>query len=69
MELYDVGMTGMFINELQKLMVLGKAINVSSDVISTLNKRYTFMVNATLNELWDDSNGIFVKRRAGSFFE
>eukprot|EP01084_Bolivina_argentea_P096645 173745_1 len=62
MELYDVGMTAMFINELQRLTALGEAINVSSDVIRTLNERYSFMVNATLNELWDDSNGIFVNK-------
>eukprot|EP01084_Bolivina_argentea_P287125 492646_1 len=62
MQLYDVGMTGMYMNELKCLMNLGKAINIGNEVLNILNERYNFMLNLTLNELWDDSIGIFANK-------
>eukprot|EP01084_Bolivina_argentea_P028862 53608_1 len=62
MMLYDIGMNAMYINELKRLIILGKVINVSSEILNTLNERYIFMVNVSFTELWNDKMNIFVNK-------
>ena len=62
MLLYDVGMTAMEMNEIKRLIFLGKVINKSETILDELQDRYSFLVNQTINILWDDAMGIFVNK-------
>ena len=60
MLLYDVGMTAMEMNEIKRLIFLGKVINKRQNILNELQDRYSFLVNQTINILWDVAMGIFV---------
>ena len=61
MQMYDVGMTGMFLMEVKALMAMAQIIN-RTDVIPTLQERYNTMSQLCQQHLWDESLGIFVNK-------
>lgn len=62
MLLYDVGMNGMVMNEIKRLIYLGKAIQKNDDIINGLQDKYNFLANATVKLLWDESMNTFVNK-------
>lgn len=67
MQLYDVGMTAMFVMEANALADLADAISRPEG--DMLRARGAAMRNLMLDELWDDESGIFVNKRPdGSFY-